>query len=224
MRTLGKVVATIALCASSYVTQADFIESGELTSIYDNNGTKVGTTVDKWYFTVGSDSEVTFDVLSWEIDESGFFPIPVDLNMDTEFTFFDSFIYLFLDDGDLTEDDLIDMNDDSDDTFSDGSLASFDSFLVADLFAGDYILAIGAAEPNEGLDVLEAISGISDTVDAPYACEVDSFGDCIQVSSDVGDYQISFIGDVTLQAEVSAPWVAGLFGAGLLTLFVRRRV
>ena len=227
MKNLAKLVGAFALCSASLLSQASFIASGEIQSLYDS-GNKVGSSVDKWYFTVGSDSEILIDVLSWESDEEGRasddgFPEAVDLNEDGEFTFIDSFIYLFFDDGELSADDLIDFNDDSEETYNDGSLFSADSFLSADLFAGNYILAIGAADPFDGLSIEAAISGTSSNIDFPVSCDVDPFFGCFFQSSDTGDYRVTFTGDVTQQVEVSEPWMLSLFGLGLLILIKRQR-
>lgn len=224
MKNFRKVASALVLCAASLSSHASFVANGEIESIYDS-GNKIGSSVDQWFFTVGSDSEVSIDVLSWEADEEGIasddgFPEAVDLNNDGEFSFIDSFIYLFLDDGDLGVDDLIAFNDDSSNTYGDGSLSYFDSFLVADLFAGNYVLAIGSA-----LSVEEAVAGISNTVDFPASCDVDPFFGCFLQSSDRGDYQVSFNGDVfEKNVEVPEPWALGLFGMGLLFLVQRRQM
>jgi hypothetical protein len=229
MKPLGKIISTVVLCAATWASQASFIASGEIKSILENNN-KVGSTVDKWYFTVGSDSEVSFDVLSWEADEEGLatddgFVESVDVNGDNIISFIDSFIYLFVDDGDLTADDEIDSNDDSDSTYGDGSLFFGDSFLVADLFAGDYILAIGAADPFTGLTVDEVISGQGDTIDYPATCIDDPFFfGCFLESSDSGSYQITFSGDVTENVKVSEPWMLALLTIGIFVLVSRKGV
>lgn len=222
MKHLGKLIGAAALLSISCASNADFIVSGEIESIFDGNN-KVGSTVDTWSFSVFSDSTVAIDVLSWEADEEDretddFFPEPVDLNGDGEFTFIDSFIYLFADDGDLSVDDLLAFNDDSDFTYSDGSLSFYDSFLEVDLFAGNYILAIGGA----GLSVEEAISGLSSVTQFPAACDGDPFF-CDLEESNVGDYQISFNGDVSQQVDVTEPYMFSLLGLGLFVMTMRRR-
>lgn len=227
MKYLGKTLSVAMLCTASWAANASFMVSGEINSLFDG-ATKVGSTVDKWFFTVGSDNTVTFDVLSWEADEEGRatddgFAEAVDVNGDGEIAFIDSFIYLFADDGDLTADDLIDFNDDSDMTYGDGSLSEFDSFLSADLFAGNYMLAIGASDPFAGLSVEEAISGVSSGTDFPATCDEDPFLGCFVQSSDSGDYRIAFSGDVAQQAEIPEPLTLSMLGMGLLMLGMRKR-
>jgi len=227
MKHLGKLIGAAALLSISCASSADFIVSGEIESIFDGNN-KIGSTVDTWSFSVLSDSTVAIDVLSWEADEEGretddFFPESVDLNGDGEFTFIDSFIYLFADDGDLSADDFIALNNDSYSTYADGSLSFFDSFLEVDLFAGNYILAIGATDNGAGLSVEEAISGLSAVTQFPAACDNDDPFFCILEESNVGDYQISFSGDVAQQVDVSEPYMLSLLGLGLFAMTTRRR-
>jgi hypothetical protein len=227
MKYLGKTIGAALLLGVSCASNASFIVNGEIESIYDGIN-KIGSTVDKWSFSVLADSTVSIDVLSWEADEDGIatndrFPEAVDLNGDGVFTFIDSFIYLFADDRDLTADDLIGFNDDSSLTFADGSLSFLDSFLEVDLFAGNYILAIGASDSFGGLLLQDAISGVSSVTEYPAQCIDDPFFGCFLEASDVGDYQISFTGNVAQTVNVSEPYVLSLFGLGLLGFGLRKR-
>lgn len=224
MKHLGKILSGVALLSMSCMSNASFIVKGEIESVL-NGIDKMGSTVDTWTFSVLSDSTVGIDVLSWEADEEGRatndgFVESIDINGDGVFTFIDSFIYLFEDDGDLSIDDLIDFNDDSDFTYNDGSLSMFDSFLEVDLFAGNYILAIGAT----GLTLSEAILGLSSVTQFPAACDDDPFFGCFLEESNVGDYQISFTGDVSQQMDVSEPYTLSLLGLGFFALALRSRL
>jgi hypothetical protein len=224
VKNLRKIFSGVALLSMSCMSNASFIVNGEIESVLDGKD-KIGSTVDTWFFSVLSDSTVSFDVLSWEADEEGRatddgFVESIDINGDDEFTFIDSFIYLFEDDGDLSVDDLIDFNDDSDFTYNDGSLSMFDSFLEVDLFAGNYIVAIGVT----GLTLSEAILGFSAATQFPAACDDDPFFGCFLEESNVGDYQISFSGDVSQPIDVDEPYILSLLGLGFFALAMRSRL
>lgn len=200
-------------------------------------GETTGSSVDHWYFTVnenhqvdlgfyfdpnfpGSDSEccendslstqrVTIDTLSWERDSAdyngdgnlGFF----DVNGDGEIAYLDTHTYLFRNDGSLDTSDYIASNDDSDSTFSDGSIYHYDSYLEADLEPGEYILAIG----NFYLSIDDAIDRFNDGNQYPF----DTNG-----SSDHGDYQISFGGNLSVTGSLTGPTPVPEPGSAILAL------
>ena len=208
-----------------------------------------GSSVDHWYFTVNEleavdpgfyvdwpDSEagglgvneccendfsytqrVTIDTLSWErgladINGDGKLEsIEHDVNGDGEIAYLDTYTYLFRNDGSLDASDFIVSNDDSDFTFGDGSIHRYDSFLEAELEPGDYILAIGSFF----LSPEDAIDRFNDSSRYP----LDANG-----SSDHGDYQITFGGNVSVTGSLTgltcvpepASLLLGLFGLTLM--------
>lgn len=92
-----------------------------------NNGERdVGYTIDAIPFTLQSDSTVTVDVLS----VGAYTPA-----LDTQ-------VYLARDDGSLDTGDLVYTNDDGE-LGADGSTQELDSYLRAELQAGDYIVFVG---------------------------------------------------------------------------------
>ncbi len=170
------------------------------------------TTVDHIPFTVHTEGIITMDVMSYEVDWGAGYAI--DLNGDGEIAYIDSYIHLFHDDGDLTADDHIVENDDfwPPDLY-DESVDSQDSFLQYILPIGDYLLAIGCYD----LSVEDAVSGINDEGYSPVTAAEDvQYPD--EYIHDHGDYQLTFIGDLTVTPE---PATLGLLV--LAALFRRPR-
>ena len=166
-------------------------------TVLDASGVRVGSTVDHILFTVNTAGTVTIDTLSWEQDTQdsdgdGNTSETFDINGDGEIAFIDVYIYLFQDAGGGTPGTLIASNDDSSQTFNDGSIYSYDSYLSANLAAGDYVLALGAFSLSE----TEARAQSNDVT--RYPVTVNSFGS--QVPTDHGDYQVIIGGAVTINA------------------------
>lgn len=100
------------------------------------------TTVDRWSFTVTDPGLVTIDALSWGQGD----------------TWFDTFLRVFHDDGDLTPDDDILANDDfflGLDTNQSRSV--LDAFIAIELDAGDYFVFVG----SDFVTIEDAIAGTS---------------------------------------------------------------
>jgi hypothetical protein len=197
---------------------ATTVVTGNLFPVFDAQGARIGSTVDYWYFSVNSPGTVSIDTLSSEI--GGVYPdglVWYDVNGDGEDAFFDPFIWLFADDGSLDAGDMIAQNDDSNDTYADGSISELDSYLSLDLTDGDYILAIGTYD----LTIDDAVDGLNDTLwddDYPYPIDFD------YNPIDHGDYQITFDGDVTVQqAVIPETGTIFLLGGGLLGLLALKR-
>jgi len=152
------------------------------------------SSVDSWYFTVNSDGPVTIDTLAMERSGSDD-DVYQDVNGDGEIKFFDPYIYVFKNDGGFPGE-LVASNDDSDDTFEDGSIHGYDSYLsFGDLPAGDYILVIGAYDLSEN----EARDGIN--YDDSYPKGLDENGEEILVPD--ASYKITFGGNVTVTSGPS---------------------
>lgn len=132
------------------------------------------STVDTIRFTTTTSGLHIIDLLSWEVvfEHHERHTEVYDLNGDGLHHFFDTEIHLFRDDGDLSADDLVDSNGDSefphhDDDHArhvhgghqDGSVFEFDSFMRVRLDPGDYVLKVGAFL----LSVDDAIDGLNDT-------------------------------------------------------------
>lgn len=127
------------------------------------------TTVDYFNFSVNTANTVTIDVLAFPID---FGNGPSGL---------DSQIYLFTNDGSLDASDFIASNDEGFSLgFSDGSVSVSDSYLSQFLDVGNYTLAIS----DYLFSLNEAVAGIQT--------------DSNPLIRDLGDYQITFTGDVTV--------------------------
>ena len=170
--------------------------------VYDH-GTRLGTEVDRWYFRKETEGHVKIDVLAYEA-VGDLLDRPVitrDLNGDGELTIIDTYIYLFVDDGQLDEGDEIAHNDGGTGTFVDGSIRTFDSVLSLTLAPGDYVLVIGAYL----LTVEDAIAGLNDDPfrgGFVYPLTVtgqlgeNSYAEFVE--SDHADYQITFSGDLEM--------------------------
>ena len=126
MKILWLLIAiTIGMMFASFAN-GDAVVNG---SILHLGGPAVGTpnsfngdiisSIDHIRFTVNTSGVISIDLLSWELDDSGF---GQDVNGDGEIAFLDPYIYLFNDDGFLDQSDLINSNDDSGRTFGDGSI------------------------------------------------------------------------------------------------------
>jgi uncharacterized protein (TIGR03382 family) len=222
-RIVRGLVVTVALCAllAAANCAVAFVTSGNIYEVQDEFGNDIGSTVDHWYFTVHSPGIVTIDTLSWEVDTDDFdfdgdFDETFDVNGDGEIAFIDVNIYLFSDDGSLDVGDLLFSNDDDfADTYGDGSIYGYDSYLSVVLNPGNYILALGAFF----LDSNEAVAGLND--EPFYPTSADGFGNYTNI--DHGDYQITWTGDLTItrgpipepgSAILAAIAVAGLSAAG----------
>ena len=171
-------------------TDSESVVVGTIVELPGNN-----STVDHIHFTVNVGGQVTIDLLS----EFG----GIDLDGINGSDFFDTFIRLFLDDGNGNPGAQVAVNDDSSTLLSgDGSLTGLDSFLQIDLPPGDYILAVG----DFFLSEQEARDGF-------------------QSGTDTGGYQVTFTGDITVtdlpgnasvtQTVAPAPLPAPLAALGL---------
>lgn len=215
---MKKIIFVLAIVCSAFfatsVSAVTTIVAGNINEVLNVAGDRVGSSVDHWSFTVNTAGIITIDTLSWEGDSDFEEELEThestDVNGDGEIAYIDSYIYLFHDDGFLDSGDFIAENDDSEETFDDGSISGLDAYLSIDLDAGSYILAIGAYDLNQG----DAINGFNPA--NFYPVTVDEFGD--EIENDHGDYQITFAGDVNVSA-VPVPIAAWLFGSGLIGLF-----
>jgi len=221
----------ILLClvaAAPRVGLAAVIVDHAIRVVTDSGGQRIGTSVDQWGFSVGALGTVSIDILSWEAT-GGLFERPIDstdLNGDGGFFAFDSMIHVFSDDGLLSPDDLLASNDDSNQTFSDGSIRTSDAFVSKIVQPGDYIVAVGAFV----LSVEDAISGLNTDPFRGgffYPLTVRN-GDF--VSADHGAYRITVDGNVSdltlLNPEstisVGAPSSLALLSSGMILLFFWR--
>ncbi|MBX3433157.1 MAG: DVUA0089 family protein [Pirellulales bacterium] len=207
-----------ALAVASSSLKAALVVDGSIFQVLNSSGTRIGSTVDHWYFKVNSPGVVTIDVLSWEIDyqdwdsDSNVLEV-FDVNGDGEIAFFDSVIWLFNDDGVLDSGDAITFNDDSSSTFGDGSIITYDSYLSLNLAAGNYVLAIGAFS----LDVSEAVAGFNNSTSFPWTA--DGVSNPTQ-NIDHGDYRITWTGDLTITGSpyASIPESSSLLCCGIVAL------
>lgn len=183
-------------------------------SIYHTGGLAVGTSfpwldtpsgivetdVGLHYFNVTSPGIVTIDVLSWE-------NATTDVNGDGEIAFFDTTIRLYQ----VGTNALMGWNDDSGDTFGDGSIWDRDAYLSLTLAAGNYFLAVGSWDFSDH-DALIGPAGGSGPI---------TWNGQEYVVADHGDYRLTVTGDVSFVPE---PGSALLLALGLIGLgTVRRR-
>ena len=202
MRKTAAISILVVLGVVSATYGAPLVVEGTINALSSNS-----CTVDYWNFTVDAPGTVTVDVLSMEIRPNGH---TYDVNGDGEIAFIDPMIRLFSDDGHLDSGDLVATNDDSSQTYGDGSIHYYDSYLSQYLGLGDYVLAISAYN----LSVSEALSGVNYCA-SPYTT-------CFQ-RNDHGDYQITFDGIAPEGADVPEPATLLLFGVGAAGLAVLRR-
>jgi hypothetical protein len=220
IRNLLSGCACLTMFALAGSAQAAFVTNGNLFAAYDPSGAQLGSTVDHWYFTVNTAGTVSFDLLSMEVDENNG-SLFVDVNGDGEIAFSDPYIYLFFDDGSLDAADVIAVvDDDFSNTYGDGSIHGYDSYLSLPLVPGNYAFAVGAF----GLSTDDAIDGFNDFNTYPVTTDY--------LPNDHGDYQITWDGDVTITrdpgtgvtAATPEPASLAMFGIGSLGLaFLRRR-
>jgi hypothetical protein len=169
----------------------------------------------------------TIDVLSWEFSDAPLpFGMPVDVNGDGEFAFFDPHILLFVDDGALDAADLF-AGGESDDNLlfpavgaDDASVSLVDPFLELLLPTGNYLLAIGAAP---GFSVADALAGFDADGSKLFTVVSDPLvGDLPFPGHDHGDFRVTFSDNVTF-APVPEPSTAVTGCLAVLTVLSLRR-
>ncbi len=131
------------------------------------------TTIDTFDFTVLSDGNVQFDMLSYQVFTN----------------WIDPMVFVFTNNGEPpTAVNLVDYNDDYDGADLNGSVDSLDSFLELFLTAGEYTVAVGSYETF----IHEIASGI--TADG---IVLDGGGNGLPTE---GRYQLDIFGDVVIPA------------------------
>lgn len=205
---------------------------GTLFNVLDQSGRPIGTQVDYVPFRLETGGTVTIDVLSGELDDRSRPPFTrVDVNNDSEFAYFDPYVFLFRNDGLLDASDYIAESriDANRQGFSDGSVTLADPFLSVDLGATDYLLAV-LAEPLSLTQALGiAVSGVDPTFGKlRTAVARPPFGFTHQLGHDHGDYQITFSDNVVLAPTttvVPEPSTFTLLALGAIPVFagLRRR-
>ncbi|KAE9294123.1 hypothetical protein PF008_g24631 [Phytophthora fragariae] len=143
--------------------------------------------IDSVKFTLSSDTDVSFDVLSVEIADNDTF---YDLNGDCRASYLDSMIYLFADED---SDSVFTVDDtQADDGFDDGSVSYRDPFKQTFLKKGSYTLAIAPT----GASGDDALAGKTKADYPPelYTCRTrGSYGSYrLQISSTIGDNPFTF--------------------------------
>lgn len=213
---------------------ASIIVSGTIHEVYDELGFHNGTTIDRWDFTVHSDSFIEIDVLSWETDIDGYvtddgLAEAIDVNGDGEISFFDPVVHVFRDEVEINRRNYLTYLEHSGDIYplafggaADGSISELDPYLPIDLVAGDYFLVIATYE----FDASGA--GESETAEdgrPPRTCLPENLGDCFYGDgSPSGDYQITFTGDLSLRnVQVNSSPVLMLVMPFLVYLLCIRR-
>lgn len=189
--------------------------------------TGLGTSVALVSFHTTGVGLTTIDVLSWEFSDVPLpFGMPVDVNGDGEFAFFDPHILLFVDDGSLDAADLF-AGGESDDNLlfpavgaADGSVSLVDPFLELLLPTGNYLLAIGAAP---GFSVADAVAGFDADGFKLFTVVSDpSVGDFPFPGHDHGDFRVTFSDNVTV-AIVPEPPTAVTGCLAVLAVLASRR-
>jgi hypothetical protein len=219
-RKLGcATVVAAGLFVASSARAVSFTFNGSIYETTNGGGTRTGSSVDHYRLTVLTPGTVTIDSLSWEEDDFDRFDHDLnttetaDVNGDGEIAFFDSHLFLFHDDGSLDVGDYIDDYDDSELTYSDGSIANLDAYASPNLGVGNYIVAIGGI----GLTAEGAVSGFNDALADPVTA--DGAGNLI--SNDHGDYRLTFSGDAITVVPEPGTAALAVLGAGMMTM--RRR-
>ena len=212
---LKAVTLSFTLIVSSFTAMAGIIE-GTLYNAQSTNGSTRATTFDLWYFTVNNDSNVIFDILSWEA--TGWSSGPVDHNGDGEFAFFDSYLLLFNDDGNLGAIDYI-MDDDDGGLGADGSTYGYDSYLNSILTAGNYVVAVTTC--CSSASDLDYVNGIQNYGTLNHIDSNGDFSDSWDAPLTHGDYRLTYSGDMTLTNPPSAvpePSTLAILALGLMGL------
>jgi len=215
---LNVIIAIMIITVSGAIAGTTVVQDtiNEINTQYSYRYGKVqgyATNVDYWYLSVDTTRTVSIDILSWyhDFDDDGFSYC------------FDSVIYLFADDGELSSDDLIIENDDASggNGFFDGSTDTKDSYWNGTLEEGNYILSIS----DYHFYLEDAIDGVNNYGYAPI--KVDLSDESTTWESDEGnlgaityaDYQITFEGfDRVSSSPVPVPNTCILLGAGFLGL------
>ncbi len=212
----SKLAATFgAMMAMSFAAPASatVVVSDAITA------TTSGFDLDFWGINVTSAGNLTIDMRS----EYG----PIDINGDGFAQFFDIFITLARDDGNLTADDIIIQSDDHGGVI-DGSIHGYDSFFDVFVNPGSYIFIVANCCDFGGGDILDGNQYGGQDVTGYYVSG-GAYGD----GSTERGYQITAYGSATYTiagllnvgaAPVPAPGAIALLGFGLLGLgAVRRR-
>lgn len=206
-------VAFISCLCVSTSASAGIIES----TLYDTHPADLPGnyrhSIDLWYFNASSDTQAIFDIMAWEYFDQ-------DLNNDGENTVFDSMIWLFKDDGQITEDDILYINDDGG-IGNDGSISLVDSYLDVFLTAGNYVLMVGSSWNTD-------FSNIDINNKEQYASQFgfqDSSGTYWWITNGQGhaDYQLTFSGVTLNTVEVSSPATIWIFMTAIVLIASRRK-
>jgi hypothetical protein len=205
--------AGAAVASDIHLGEVPFVVNGTIFRVTPQLGGDFdgASTVDRLYITVDTAGVYSFNALSWEVAD--FDQFSMDVNGDGEIAFLDTYLRLFVNDGDLSADDQVARNDDTfsnTKAFADGTIYGYDSFLSLYLDPGQYILAIGAYH----MSIPDAILGLDvDNNYYPVSFD-DNTGEFLP--SDHGDYRLTM-------GLVPTPGSAALLGMGLLTVIRRRR-
>ncbi|HVZ94815.1 MAG TPA: DVUA0089 family protein [Phycisphaerales bacterium] len=205
---LGLLATASVHAGASYTGTINWL-SGEAPGNPRGSGATT-TSVDHIRFVVHTEADITFDVLSAEVNDDN---QPVDLNGDGRIAFIDSMIMLFQGDGHLDVHDYIDASDDYGDADDNGSLYPMDSYMTLHLMPGQYVLAISSFF----LTPEDAVNGINTHSDGPFT--VDSRGDFFIERS--GDYRVDIIGDADIM--LPTPGTVALPAMALVGFARRRR-